>query len=160
MHQGDELCVVSATVVHDEDWTTCLKNSDPKELSISNVSSSILSPQYDQEAVIVKSSDKDAYSDLLRSLQAHPMIRSVETLYISEVHRVNYFLLSVIARRDASIFSLIDKFHCIPLGSKYSRGMEHWQFMCSRHYPGEVATNIRAMATVKKFELGAVSPLT
>ena len=152
------LDVVSAAVVHEDDWTVCLKDSDPRDLSISNVSSSTLSPRYDQETVVVRTSDRDRYAALLRSLRTNPVISSAETLYSSELRRVNYFLMSVTARSDASIFSMMDKFRCIPTSVRYSEGMEYWQFMCKKSYTREVAANIRAMTTVKRLELSEVSP--
>ena len=127
-HAG--LQVVTATVVHEDDWTVCTRDSEQRDISISNVRYSTLSPRYDQETILVRSTDRDRYSDLLRSLRRNPMIRSAETLCSSEVRRTNYFLLSVTARRDASIFSMIDKFRCIPTKVRYSEGPSSFPF-CS-----------------------------
>lgn len=150
--------VVTATVEHEDDWTVYTRDSDQRDISISNVSYSTLSPRYDQETIVVRSTDRDRYSDLLRSLRENPMIRSAETLCSSEVRRTNYFLLSVTARSDASIFSMLDKFRCIPTKVRYSEGLEHWQFMCNHQYTSEVVANLRAMTTVKRLEVNDISP--
>jgi predicted DNA binding protein len=160
MRAANELCVVSAALVHDDDWTVSLKDSDPNVLSISNVSSSILSARYDQEAVVVRASDKDACEGLLRNLKANPLIHSTEILYSAEFHRMNYQLISIIGKRDSSIFSLMASFRCIPISSDYSRGMEYWRFMCRRSDVREVAMNIREMTTVTSLELSDVSQFT
>ncbi len=158
MQHAGALDVVTATVVHEDDWTVCMEDSDPRDLSSSNVSHSILSPRYDQETIVVRTSDKERYAYLFRNLSSHPMIRSVKTLCSSELRRANYFLLSVTARSDSSIFSMMDKFGCIPTGVRYSEGREYWQFMSDKSYTHEVVANIKAMTTVKRLELCDVSP--
>lgn len=158
MHRTDGLDVVTATVVHEDDWTVCMEDCDSRDLSSSNVSHSIISPRFDQETIVVRSTDKERYADLIRDLSSNPTIRSVKTLCSSELRRANYFLLSVTARSDSSIFSMMDKFGCIPTGVRYSEGMEYWRFMSDRSYTHEVVANIKAMTTVKRLELGDVSP--
>ncbi len=152
------LQVVTATVAHEDDWTVCTGDSDQRDMTISNVSYSTLSPLYDQETIVVRSTAKDRYTHLLKSLRKNPRIRSAETLCSSEVRRTNYFLLSVTARSDASIFSMIDKFRGIPTRVRYSEGLEYWQFLCRRKYTEQVVANIRAMTRVRKLEVDDVSP--
>jgi predicted DNA binding protein len=158
MTEAEELCLVSATVVHEDDWTVYLEGRNPREMSISSLSHSVLSSHYDQEASIVRTVDKAAYADLVRSLKSNPSIRSTETLCSAELRRVSYFLISVVARSDASIFSLITKYGGIPVDVHYSQGMEHWKFMCGRSRVRGAMANISGMATVKRLQLDAVSP--